>query len=55
MLALYEECHEIWSGSPAVESLPDGIESTSLTESNDEQEESPDDSTPVESTSAEAL
>ena len=56
VLALYNECHEIWSGSPAVESLPDGIESTSLTESN-EQEESPDDSslTPVESTSAEGL
>ena len=56
MLALYDECHEIWSRSPAVESLPDGIESTSLTESN-EQEESPDDSslTPVGSTSAEGL
>ena len=56
VLALYDERHEIWSGSPAVESLPDGIESTSLTESN-EQEESPDDSslTPVESTSAEGL
>ena len=56
VLALYDECHEIWSGSPAVESLPDGIESTSLMESN-AQEELSDTSavTPVRSTSTEGL
>ncbi len=28
VLSLYEECNEIWAGSPAVESLSEGIESS---------------------------
>ena len=28
VLSLYDECNEIWAGSPAVESLSDGIESS---------------------------
>ena len=28
-MALYDECYEIWAGSPAVESIQEGIESSS--------------------------
>ena len=31
--AMYKECTEIWAGSPAVESLPNGIESSMPTTS----------------------
>ena len=32
VLGLYHECYEIWAGSPAVESVDGGIESTTLKE-----------------------
>ena len=32
VLGLYDECYEIWAGSPDVESVPGGIESTALEE-----------------------
>lgn len=34
VLALYDECNEIWAGSPAVESIYEGIESSILTQDN---------------------
>lgn len=30
VLGLYDECFEIWAGSPAVESMPEGIETVDL-------------------------
>ena len=30
VLALYNECHEIWAGCPAVDSISTGIESAAL-------------------------
>ena len=32
VMALYDECAEIWAGSPAVDSIPGGIETTDLGE-----------------------